>query len=229
MIITNTKKSILIIALLGLLATAFYLAHFNKDYKTLAKQLKVSHIIYNPDKPLPSFSLIDHNNNKFDNNNLKGQWSLVLFIYTHCPDVCPTELFDMSRLKKFIIKNKKITAPRVIAITFDPLRDTPEIMKTYVTNFDKDFIGVSGEQAQIDKLIKPFGAYYERVIYDKDGKQVTLKATDKLPENALKEGYIINHTAWVYLINPEGQIFAGFPSPHKPSAMAKDIERMVNF
>ncbi|WXT99688.1 MAG: hypothetical protein Ctma_0392 [Catillopecten margaritatus gill symbiont] len=225
----DTKKSILIVVLVGLLATSFYLANFSKDYKSLGKQLKVSHLIYNPDKPLPPFSLVDHNNNQFDNSSLKGQWNLVLFIYTHCPDVCPTELFDMSRLKQLIIKDKKITAPRVVAITFDPLRDTPEVMKKYITNFDKEFIGVSGEQAQIDKLIKPFGTYYERVIYDEDGKPVILKASDKLPESALKNGYVINHTAWVYLLNPEGQIFAGFPSPHKPSAMAKDIERIVNF
>jgi protein SCO1/2 len=54
-------------------------------------QLKVSHIIYNPNKPLPSFSLVDQDNQLFNNDNLKDGWTLLLFIYTHCPDVCPTE------------------------------------------------------------------------------------------------------------------------------------------
>lgn len=223
-----SPKSILIITLAGLLAAFFYFVNFNKDYRSLAKQLKVSYVIH-PDKPLPAFSLVNHNNNKFDNSDLKGQWSLLLFLYTHCPDICPTELFDMSRLKQLVAKDKEITMPNVVAITFDPLRDTPEVMKGYVTNFDKDFVGVSGDQAQIDRLIKPFGTYYERVIDDENGKQVILKASDKLPENALKDGYLINHTAWIYLINPEGQIFAGFPAPHKPNAMLDDIKRMVNF
>ena len=225
----NIKKSILISTLIGLLALSSYFTMSNKDYKSLAKQLKGSYILHNLDKPLPLFSLVDHNNNKFDNSRLEGQWSLLLFIYTNCPDVCPTELLDMSRLKQIIVKDKKIDMPNVVAITFDPLRDTPEVLKKYITNFDKDFIGVSGEQAQIDKLIKPFGTYYERVMYAENGKQIIFKANEKLPERAIKEGYAINHTAWIYLINPKGQIFAGFPSPHKPSDMAKDIERMVNF
>ena len=101
-------------------------------------------------------------------------------------------------------------------MTFDPLRDTPEVMRTYINHFDKEFLGVSGEQAQIDKLIKPFGVYYERVVKDENGKQLILKYSDKLPKNTLKESYIINHTAWIYLMNLEGQIFAGFPTPHKP-------------
>ena len=102
------------------------------------------------------------------------------------------------------------------------------MLKKYVRYFDKDFIGVSGQQSQIDQLIKPFGAYYERVIYDKNDKPVILKANEKLPKNALKDGYIINHTAWIYLINPEGQIFAGFPTPHKPSEMIKDIKLIMS-
>jgi protein SCO1/2 len=95
--------------------------------------------------------------------------------------------------------------PTVVAITFDPLRDTPEVLKEYITHFDKDFIGVSGEQAQIDQLIKPFGAYYERVIYDKKGKPVTLKAGEKLPKGSLEKGYVSNHTAWIYCAVMESQ------------------------
>jgi protein SCO1/2 len=84
--------------------------------------------------------------------SLKKGWSLLLFIYTHCPDVCPTELLDMSQLKNLMAKDKTAHMPTVVAITFDPLRDTPEVLKEYITHFDKDFIGVSGEQAQIDQL-----------------------------------------------------------------------------
>jgi protein SCO1/2 len=78
------------------------------------------------------------------------------------------------------------------------------------------------------QLIKPFGAYYERVIYDKKGKPVTLKAGEKLPKGSLEKGYVINHTAWIYLMNPKGDIFAGFPSPHKTSEMMQDIKLMMD-
>ncbi|CAC9435301.1 Cytochrome oxidase biogenesis protein Sco1/SenC/PrrC, putative copper metallochaperone [uncultured Gammaproteobacteria bacterium] len=222
------KTSIVIVAVTIIVVTFFLYGNSNRDYKALGSQLKVSHIIYNPNKPLPSFSLVDQDNQLFNNDNLKDGWTLLLFIYTHCPDVCPTELLDMSTLKKLMLKDKAISTPKVVAITFDPLRDTPEVLKEYVRHFDKDFIGVSGEQAQINQLIKPFGAYYERVIYDEEGKSVILKANDKLPESALQDGYVINHTAWIYLINPEGQIFAGFPSPHNPSKMVDDIKLIMN-
>ena len=221
------RTSIVIVAITIVVAFLLY-SDFNRDYKDLKTQLKVSHLIYNPNKPLPLFSLVDQNNQLFNNDNLKDGWTLLLFIYTHCPDVCPTELLDMSVLKNLMIKDKATSAPKVVAITFDPLRDTPEVLKGYVGHFDKDFIGISGEQAQIDKLVKSFGAYYERVIYDEKGRPVILKANDKLPESALQDGYVINHTAWVYLINPEGQIFAGFPSPHKPSKMVDDIKLIMD-
>ncbi|WP_369178464.1 SCO family protein [Candidatus Thiodubiliella endoseptemdiera] len=216
------------IGVVALAVVSFYLVNVDKDYRAiLSQQLKVSHIIYNPDKELPKFSLLDYDNQAFNNEHLKGDWSLVLFIYTHCPDICPTELMDMASLKRLMEEDKTAKMPKVVAITFDPLRDTPKVLKTYISYFDKDFIGVSGEQAQIDRLIKPFGAYYERVIVAENGKQTILKASEKLPENALKEGYVINHTAWIYLLNPEGKIFAGFPSPHKPKEMMQDIKLIM--
>ncbi len=222
-------KKILIVVVIVAIAIALYIySGANRDYKALAKQLKVSHVIYNPDKPLPLFSLVDQDKQVFNNDSLKEGWTLLLFIYTHCPDVCPTELLDMATLNQLMIKDKLENAPKVVAITFDPLRDTPKVLKEYVGHFDKDFTGVSGDQSQIDKLVKSFGAYYERVVYDKKGKPVTLKADDKLPANALKDGYTINHTAWIYLVNPEGQIFAGFPTPHKPSNMIKDIKLIMS-
>jgi len=222
-------KKISITAAVVLVAIALYFYNSDKNYRhLLGKQLKASYILDNPNKPLPKFSLLDHNRQLFDNERLKQGWSLLLFIYTHCPDVCPTELLDMAQLKRLITDDKTMNTPAVVAITFDPLRDTPEVLKEYITHFDKDFIGVSGDQAQIDQLIKSFGAYYERVIYDKKGKSITLKAGDKLPEGALEEGYVINHTAWIYLISPKGEIFAGFPSPHKPNEMMQDIKLIMD-
>ncbi len=147
------KTSIVIVAVTIIVVTFFLYGNSNRDYKALGSQLKVSHIIYNPNKPLPSFSLVDQDNQLFNNDNLKDGWTLLLFIYTHCPDVCPTELLDMSTLKKLMLKDKAISTPKVVAITFDPLRDTPEVLKEYVRHFDKDFIGVSGEQHKLTSLL----------------------------------------------------------------------------
>jgi protein SCO1/2 len=94
--------------------TALYFYNFDKNYRNLlGKQLKASYILHNPDKPLPKFSLLDHNRQLFDNERLKKGWSLLLFIYTHCPDVCPTELLDMSQLKNLMAKDKTAHMPTV--------------------------------------------------------------------------------------------------------------------
>jgi len=217
---SKSTLSILVIFLISIGLAVFSVN--TDDYQPLKKQLKVSHILHNTNKKLPDFSLIDHNKQVFDNARLKGKWTLLTFIYTHCPDVCPTVLMDMSMLKSSLIK-KDIEAEFVV-ITFDPLRDTPEVLKTYVTHFDKNFLGVSGEQKQIDQLIKPFGTYYERSV-EIDGKSVIIPNGQPMPKDTT--GYSINHTAWLYLISPDGQIFAGFPTPHTPSSMAKDIELPV--
>ncbi len=198
-----------------------------KDYKSLNAKLTAAHIMHNADKPLSDFSLIDHNGDVFDNNSLMGSWSLVLFIYTHCPDVCPTELANMAMLKAQLENKHSAIIPKVVAITFDPIRDTPEVLKTYVSHFDKGFVGVSGDSQQIDQLVKDLGAYYERVVYDEAGKPITLKKNEPLPEDAIEKGYVINHTAIIYLISPNGQVLAGFPTPHKVSDMANDIELLT--
>ena len=96
-----------------------------------------------------------------------------------------------------------------------------------MTHFDKTFVGVSGDMQQIDQLVKSLGAYYERVVYDDEGKSVTLKKHEPLPEDAIEKGYIINHTARIYLISPDGQVLAGFPTPHKVNDMAGDIKLLT--
>jgi protein SCO1/2 len=226
------RKDILILILIITVSVlgfvALYFTLFDKDYQYLSKNLKASHLIYNPEKKLPHFSLIDHNNNKFDNENLKDEWTVLTFIYTHCPDVCPTELMNVSILNSRIKKSNPSLMTNFVAITFDPIRDTPEILKDYVTHFDKDFLGVSGDQNKIDQIVKDFGAYYERAMYDENGEVIILSSDEPLPANAIENGYSINHTAWVYLVNPDGQIHAGFPTPHKPNDMLEDIELFVD-
>ncbi len=224
------KKILLLltIAAFVLVFVALYFTISDSDYKYLSKNLKVSHLIYNPDKKLSSFSLIDHNNNKFENKNLKDEWTVLTFIYTHCPDVCPTELMNISTLKSKIKKSNSSFMPNFVVITFDPIRDTPEILKSYVTHFDEDFLGVSGDQNQIDQLVKDFGAYYERVMYSDNGELILIPNYEKIPPEAMENGYSINHTAWVYLVNPGGQIHAGFPAPHKPNDMLEDIKLLVD-
>ncbi len=220
------SKSTLLITLTFIVLIGVSVFSINTDtgYNTLKNQLKASHILHKPDRKLVDFSLVDHNEKPYNNARLKDQWTLLTFIYTHCPDVCPTALMDMASIKKILESGDLKTIPKFVAITFDPKRDTPKVLKTYMTYFDKEFIGVSGDQSQIDGLIKPFGTYYERSI-EVDGKTVIIPNGAELPKGV--KHYSINHTAWLYLLSPDGQIFAGFPTPHRPKVIAKDVELII--
>ena len=150
-----------VIAAVAVLVAIFFLVpDSSKDYTALKKQLKSSFIIQETHREIPLFSLIDHNNKEFANKHLEDNWTLLLFVYTNCPDVCPTELMHMSLLKANLLNNNSKVVPNIVAITFDPARDTPEVLKTYVPHFDKDFLGVSGDQTQINSLVKSFNAYH---------------------------------------------------------------------
>ncbi len=216
-------KRLSIIALI-IVAVALLLSGEQRNYQSLNAQLKTSQVLFDAQKPLLDFSLQDQKGVVFDNQRLKGHWSLLFFGYTHCPDVCPTGLMDMVQLKAQL-KANNISIPEVVFITFDPKRDTPAMLDKFLAYFDQDFIGLTGTQSEIDRLIKSFGAYYERVVYE-DNKERVLKKSEPLPAGT--QSYLINHTAWMYLMAPSGEIFAGFPAPHKPALMAKDVELLID-
>jgi protein SCO1/2 len=174
----------------------------------------------NSGRVIPDFSLLDHNNTTFTNKNLKKQWSLLFFGYTHCPDICPTALMDMAALTK-MLKADGIQPPKVLFVALDSKRDKPEILKRYVPFFDKSFLGLTGAQDVVDSLVGFFGAYYERIVYIK-GKAVVFKKGETFPKNI--ENYSINHSTSVYLISPNANILTVFPTSHNIKNMAKSIK-----
>jgi len=157
-------------------------------------------IIDSPATPLPDFTLIDHHNKPFTNDNLKGKWSLVFFGYTNCPDVCPTSMTVMNQVAQ-LAETPKDT--QYVFITVDPKRDTPEQMKSFTTYFNEAFIGVSGEKEEIDKFKEPLG-----VIYNFEG-------------DTNSDEYIVTHFAAIYMIDPSGKERAYVLPPHSKEQVAK--------
>lgn len=160
---------------------------------------------------------------KFDLDSIKGKWSLFFFGYTHCPDVCPTELFMMSQMMKQIEENPApgIQAPQVVFISLDPQRDAPEALQQYAGFYHPSFIGVTGEQSAVDQLSKSMGVYYQRV-YHLNGKVLDPASQKDVPEG-LEDSYLINHSAAIFLTNPKGQLQAILKPPHEPAVVIRDL------
>ncbi len=180
-------------------------------------------MVLSPPKELPEFIFEHRDMGKFSAENLKGKWSLFFFGYTHCPDVCPTELFMLSEVMRKIEKNPESVAevPQVVFVSVDPQRDTPDSLQEYAGYYHQSFIGTTGEQESVDILARAMGTMYERVYY-LNGKQLLIDEEEGVPEG-VENSYLINHSASIFLVNPEGDMHAVFSAPHNPDVMVKDL------
>jgi protein SCO1/2 len=150
------------------------------------------------------FKLIDQNRRTVTEQDLKGKPFLVFFGFTHCPDVCPTTLFDISEVFRKLGPDADRAA--ALFVTVDPERDTPEVMKNYLSSFDPHLRGLTGEEAAVDGVIKAYRAYAKKVP-NADGS------------------YSMDHTALVYLMDKEGRFVAPFNLKRRPEDSAADLRR----
>ena len=150
------------------------------------------------------FKLIDQNGRTVTEQDMKGKPFLVFFGFTHCPDVCPTALFDISEVFRRLGPDADRAA--ALFITVDPERDTPEVIKNYLSSFDPHLRGLTGEQAAVDSVIKAYRAYAKKVP-NPDGS------------------YSMDHTALVYLMDKEGRFVAPFNLKRRPEDSAADLRR----
>ena len=155
------------------------------------------------------FLLTDHKGNMVTEEDMKGKYQLIYFGYTYCPDVCPTSLsVMMTALKKFDPKAKRV---QPYFITVDPQRDTQKVMADYVNYFGKTLIGLRGTEAMTQRIIKEFGVVVEKVVDDP----------------AHPEKYLIDHTASLYLMAPDGRFITKFAHGITPGQLVKKLEEYM--
>ena len=152
------------------------------------------------------FTLTDGDGRTVTERDMKGAPHLVFFGFTHCPDICPTKLFEISEV--FRTLGDKGAKARALFITVDPERDSPEVMKRYVSSFDPRIVGLSGPRPEIDKVVRGYRAYARRV--------------------ELKEGgYTMEHTSLVYLMDKDGRFVGSFNVERPAAEAARDLARQL--
>ena len=158
------------------------------------------------------FILTSHMGTKVSLSDYKGKLVIVLFGYTHCPDVCPTQLSDMQKLlEKLGDKAKQV---QVLFITFDPERDTPKVLKEFLTFFNPTFVGLTGTKKEIAAVAKQYKAQYIK------------------RKSLSRPGYFFGHSSVVYLIDQEGQLFSVYLELMEDpkftlDKMADDIQQLI--
>lgn len=188
----------LLILLAGILITGCQ--PFTAGYKFNGTQL-------DPPWTLPDFELTDTQNQPFRLSGLDGDLALIYFGYTHCPDVCPLTLLDVKEALTGLENSHRV---KVILITVDPDRDTPMVLDSYLNAFDPDFIGLTGDSRTLADVIKPF-----RVVAEKE--ELEGSAT----------GYLVNHTARLYLVNTKPEVLLTYGFGFDPADLRSDLQYLL--
>ncbi|KAI8500458.1 Cu-binding protein [Branchiostoma belcheri] len=132
-------------------------------------------------------SMVDHHGNPKTDQDYRGQWCLLYFGFTHCPDICPDELDKMAQVVTDMANIKTLPNITPIFISIDPERDDVKSIAEYVKEFHPDLVGLTGSLEQVKQVSKNFRVYYSQGPIDEDGD------------------YIVDHTIIMYLMNPDWQ------------------------
>jgi protein SCO1/2 len=152
------------------------------------------------------FKLVDQNGQIVTDQDLKGRPFLVFFGFTHCPDVCPTTLFEVSEILRALGPDADRT--RALFITVDPERDTPAVMKDYLSSFDPHLSGLTGNAAEIAAVAKAYRVYFKKVPLEQGG-------------------YTMDHTAIVYLMDKDARFVSPFNLKRPTDAAVGDLRRYL--
>ncbi|KAI9142041.1 SCO1/SenC-domain-containing protein [Paraphysoderma sedebokerense] len=157
------------------------------------------------------FKLTDHNGKIFTNEDMKGKFSLVYFGFTNCPDICPEELDKMSEVIDGLDKNKKTEDfVHAVFITCDPKRDTVAAVRDYVKEFHPKLIGLTGSYNDIKSVAKAYRVYFSSP-----------------PEEEDADDYLVDHSIFIYLMDPNGQFVEAFGKNKGSQEMVDSIGNYV--
>jgi protein SCO1/2 len=197
------RRFVLVAVLLGVLVVlggGAFLGLAHRDTPRGAAGTLLANAIGGP------FHLVDQNGKTVTDADLKGKWSLIYFGYTHCPDACPTALNDMSIALDEL--GPRRSAVRPVFITVDPERDTPEVLKSYVTAFDAPIMALTGSPEEIAQAAKGYRVYYA-----------------KHPEAG--GDYSMDHSSVIYVMDPEGRFTASFTHQNTPEEIAERLKKLL--
>jgi len=173
-------------------------------------------LYYKQPRIVKPFELADHNGQSFSNEQLIDKWSIVFFGYTSCPDVCPTTLQELNFAYDELKTASKDT--QVLLVSVDPVRDTQEKLSQYIAYFNKEFVALTADHSVLFPFARNMGLMYA------------------ITDGSKGQGYLVDHSASIVLINPKGKIAAIFKPEHELGQLptisgdnlVSDFKKIVN-
>ena len=221
-----TTKSILLVAAVAALSAGFWVSSvYQSNIDTVSDKTKEKALLdarkrYSPiqgrilktARKIVVPALTKDNGEIFTIDDLSGQWQLLFFGYTHCPDICPITMTTLAQAKKIATANNHLF-PEVVFISIDPERDKVDMLGEYVRYYDKDFIGVTGDNNLIKALTLQMSVVYMKMPAEDD---------------TAGSNYVVDHSSSLLLLNPDGKLVAFFKAPHDADNILKDFQTVVN-
>lgn len=189
-------------ALAGLLVASFVFKPDTADRVTVT-----SGTLLPAPRPIPEFQLVGDDGQPFTRAAFENHWTVIFVGFTHCPDICPNTLGQLKTVRAELEKQNRDL--RVLLLSVDPERDTPEALARYVDYFDPSFTGATGPVAEIDRLAGAMGFVYMKV------------------PGGSPDTYTIDHSSALILINPQGQVAGYFTQPLRLDALVADLGRLL--
>lgn len=198
----------IILSALIAMAGGIWLGQSTETERGSLKPAIIQGAIYPQAKYIERFELQNQLAETVTKSDFLNHWSLIFVGYTNCPDICPTTLSVMNQVNEYLTE-QKIQAPKIVFLSIDPDRDTPLHIKRYVEYFNKDFIGLTGSQAQLSQLSQNLNAVFRKAP-GADGE-------------ISKENYLMDHSSALMLINPQGNLQSILTAPHLPGTIIESI------
>ena len=208
------NRSIVIVLVVALAAGLGLLAGrqwFSRDATVAAPDLATIRLLPEP-RPLPAFSLAQSDGTPLEPADLLGHWTIVFLGFTHCPDVCPTTLAELARAQRQWESIPAAARPRVLFVSVDPGRDTPEATGRYAHHFHPDTLAATGEVAALEAFATSLGMVFMQV---------------PPPEGAPADQYSVDHSSTLVVIDPRGRMAGLLRPPLEPDAIAADLRALA--
>lgn len=161
-------------------------------------------------RPLPDVELIDGNGAPFARGGFEGQWDVLFFGFTHCPDICPNTLGLLATVREQLAAEGEGHPPRVVFVSVDPRRDTPARLDEYLAYFDESFVGVTGTRPQIDRLTEALYLPYN-YVGDVDSGD-----------------YTVDHSGALVVVDPQGRAVAYITPPLEFDMLVSELRRLTD-
>jgi len=159
-------------------------------------------------QPATDFELTATDGERFRLSDHQGQIVLMFFGYTSCPDVCPTTLAEARRILDDL--GEDADQVRFLFITVDPERDTSDVLATYTTAFHPDIVGLTGDPQDLEEVRQAYGVFAEKEVLDESAT-----------------GYIVNHTARIFLVDAKGQLRLSYRFGTSPDDILQDVRHLL--